>query len=144
MAVVVVDTSVLVAALRSDGGMSRRVVRACIAGDLQPVIGPALIAEYDDVFARAPLWQGCRVSAAERSVVLDAFLQSCRWVEVFYAWRPNLPDEADNHLVELALAGQAEAIVSKNLRDLQRGELKFPALRMLSPLSTWEKWLCQR
>ena len=30
-------------------------------------------------------------------------MSRCRWVEVFYAWRPNLPDEADNHLIELAV-----------------------------------------
>ena len=54
-------------------------------------------------------------------------------MEVFYAWRPNLPDEADNHLVELGVAAQADAIVTRNLRDLSRGELKFPALMALTP-----------
>jgi predicted nucleic acid-binding protein len=36
---------------------------------------------------------------------------------VYHAWRPNLPDEADNHLLELAVAAQADAIVTRNLRD---------------------------
>ena len=40
--------------------------------------------------------------------MFDGFLSVCRWVEVFFAWRPNLPDEADNHLVELAVAGNAK------------------------------------
>ena len=47
--------------------------------------------------------------------------------------RPNLPDEADNHLVELAVAGGARFVVTRNLRDVARMELKFPGLRVLSP-----------
>lgn len=52
---------------------------------------------------------------------------------VHFLWRPNLPDESDNHVVELAVAGGAEAIVTKNVRDFQRSELLFPALRILRP-----------
>ncbi len=52
---------------------------------------------------------------------------------VFYLWRPNLRDEADNHLVELAVAGGADFIVTRNLRNLQSAELKFGGLRVLSP-----------
>ena len=143
MKVVVIDTNVLVSALLGQGGMSRRVVRACLAGELQPVLGPALLAEYEDVFSRASLWKHALVSLAEREAVLDAFLSKCRWVEVFFAWRPNLPDEADNHLIELALAAQAEEIITKNLRDLTRGELKFPSVRILTPKEAWEHVLCR-
>lgn len=50
-----------------------------------------------------------------------------------YIWRPNLPDEADNHLVELAVAGGAEAIITQNIRDFIRAELYFPGLRILQP-----------
>lgn len=143
MRTVVIDTNVLVSALLGGGGMSRRVVRACLSGDLQPVLGPALLSEYEDVFSRASLWQDALVSGVEREAVLDAFLSRCRWVEVFFAWRPNLPDEADNHLIELALAAQAEVIVTKNLRDLTRGELRFPSVRVLTPKDAWEHLLCR-
>ena len=46
---------------------------------------------------------------------------------------PNVPDEGDNHLVELAVAGGAKAIVTRNIRDLSRMELRFPALMLLTP-----------
>jgi len=65
--------------------------------------------------------------------MFDGFLSVCRWVEVFFAWRPSLPDEADNRLVELAVAGNAMAIVTRNTRDLARGELRFPSLKILTP-----------
>ena len=147
MKIVVIDTNVLVSALMGQGGMSRRVVRACLTQQLQVVVGAALLAEYEDVLGRAALWQkasGARASSSERAAVLDAFLQNCRWVEVYFAWRPNLPDEADNHLIELALAGQASAIVTKNLRDLRGGKLRFPTLQVLTPKEAWENLLCQR
>jgi predicted nucleic acid-binding protein len=44
-----------------------------------------------------------------------------------------LPDEADNHWVELAVAGAARAIVTRNRRDVARMELKFPSLSVISP-----------
>ncbi|MGH1453414.1 MAG: PIN domain-containing protein [Paracoccaceae bacterium] len=59
-------------------------------------------------------------------------MSHCRWVEVYFAWRPNFPDEADNHMIELALAAQADVIVTRNLRHVSRGELRFPDLKMLT------------
>ena len=140
---VVVDTNVFVGALLKQGGPSRRIVRACLAGDYQPLIGAALFAEFEDVLARGALWAGSLISAGERDEVFDGFVSVCRWVEVFFVWRPNLPDEADNHLVELAVAGNAIAIVTRNTRDLVRGELRFPSLRILTPEQCLEAYPCR-
>lgn len=142
MTEIVVDTNIFVGALMSRGGSSRRVVRACLSGAYRPIMGVALFTEFEDVLAREALWQGALLDAGQRSSVLDAFLNRCRWVEVFFAWRPNLPDEADNHLVELAVAGNASGIVTRNVRDLARGELRFPALRVLTPEQCLELHPC--
>ena len=52
---------------------------------------------------------------------------------VYYAWRPNLRDESDNHLIELAIAGNARYLVTYNLRDFSHMELNFPELSIRSP-----------
>jgi predicted nucleic acid-binding protein len=143
MATIVVDTNVLVASLLRNGGIARAVLRACLRADYQPVLGPALFSEYEAVLARSALFAGSVLTAKERGDVFDGFLSRCRWVEMFYAWRPNLPDEADSHLIELGVAAQADAIVTRNLRDVARGELKFPRLKVLTPEQCLEVFPCQ-
>lgn len=128
----VIDTNVFIGACLGTGA-SARVIAACLRGELLPLMGAALLAEYEDVLGRQALFKGCRLDAGEREELLDIFLARCDWTHVYFAWRPNLPDEADNHLIELAVAGQADCIVSRNLRDLTRAELLFPDLRCLSP-----------
>ena len=143
MVPLVVDTNILVGALLRRGGAARRVIRGCLAGDYAPLIGAALFSEYEDAFSRTPVWRSSLLTIREREQVFDGFLGVCRWVEVFYAWRPNLPDEADNHLIELALAGNAIAIVTRNTGDLTRGELRFPALAILTPEECLEAYPCR-
>jgi predicted nucleic acid-binding protein len=92
-----------------------------------------LLSEYEDVLARDALFDGCRLSPRERSELLDIFLAACRWTRIYYGWRPNLRDEGDNHLVELAVAGGAEVIVTHNIRHLKTMELKFEGLTIATP-----------
>lgn len=129
---IVVDTNVFVGACLGKGP-SAGVVQGCLQGQWQPLMGAALLAEYEDVLGRAALFTRSRLAAAERDELLDIFLASCRWTRIYYGWRPNLCDEADNHLVELALAGGAQAIVSHNLRHLRHAELHFPGLALFTP-----------
>ena len=62
--------------------------------------------------------------------MLDIFLAACHWTRIYFGWRPNSPDEGDNHLVELAVAGAARRIVTRHLRGM---ELKFPELVAVTP-----------
>ena len=132
---IVLDTNVFVNALLSthEGSRSRAVVRACIAGQHEPLFGVALFSEYEDVLSRAALFSRSSTSTAERAEVFGALLHRARWVEVYFSWRPNLSDEGDNHLIELAVAGGAEALVTRNIADFKRAELKFPDLAILTP-----------
>lgn len=129
----VVDTSVLVAAVCSSTGASREVIRRCLVGQCEPLIGQALFTEYEAVLSRSDIFARSPISSEERYVLWAAFASRCRWVRIRYLWRPNLPDEADNHVVELAVAGGAEAIVTFNRRDFDRAELHFPGLQIVTP-----------
>lgn len=131
---VVIDTNVFVSACLGSGP-ANTVLRACLGGVCQPLIGSALFLEYEDVLGRSGLWAKSPLTSSERSDLLDIFLASCRWTRVYFGWRPNLQDESDNHLIELAVAGGASVIVTRNLRDLTRGELQFPGLRTLDPVA---------
>ena len=129
----VVDTNVFVAALRSEGGASREVLRRALSGRYTPLFGNALWSEYDDVLGR-PLW----TPAAERRIVAAALAHQGQWVSVYYGWRPNLRDEGDNHLIELAVAGNAAAVVTHNVGDMRSGEMVFPDLRIITPAECLE------
>jgi len=107
MIAVLIDTNVFVAGLRSAGGPSRAVLRRALGGRLQALFGNALWMEYQELLDR-PVW-GDATTAQERRDVLAALARQGSWVTVYYGWRPNLPDEGDNHLIELALAGAAQA-----------------------------------
>jgi uncharacterized protein len=109
---VVVDTSVLVAALRSRSGAAREVMRRCLLRQIEPVLGRKLFSEYLDVFERPEVFSDCPVDGSTREELLNGFLSVCSWVEVFFLWRPNLPDEADNPVLELAVAAQARSVIT--------------------------------
>jgi putative PIN family toxin of toxin-antitoxin system len=129
---VVVDTNVMLGAALGVGRASA-VIAACLNGQCVPLMGNALFNEYEDVFGRSSLFGKCRLDPEERGELLDIFFACCEWTRVYYLWRPNLRDETDNHLIELAVAGGADFIVTRNLRDLRESELRFGGLRIVSP-----------
>lgn len=131
---VVIDTSVFVSAvLGHAGGASREVLRRCLLRELEPAMGTALFLEYEDVVGRRTILEQSPLSRTEIEELLDAFASICVWTTVYYRWRPNLVDEADHHVLELAIASGAKAIVTKNVRHLRSGELRFPQIGILRP-----------
>jgi putative PIN family toxin of toxin-antitoxin system len=139
MVALVIDTNVFVSAMRSQGGASRSVLRGALEGRYVAVFGNALWLEYEDVLGR-DLWTDSTTTRAERKLVMAALASVGRWVHVSFDWRPNLPDEGDNHLIELAVAAGAEAIVTHNVRHVARGELLWENLRVLTPAQCLETW----
>jgi predicted nucleic acid-binding protein len=122
-----------VSALRSADGASRAVIRRCLQGQYTPCMSLALFAEYSDVMGREPPFVDSPLTGKERQELFYAFISLCRLTEIYYLWRPNLRDEADNHVLELAVAAGAQAIVTYNRADFLGAELHFPELRIVMP-----------
>jgi uncharacterized protein len=130
---IVVDTSVFVSALIGPSGPSREVIRQCLQGKYLPLMGLNLFCEYESVVFRESVLAQCLLSREEILKLLKAFLSVCEWVNIYYLWRPNLRDEADNHLIELAIAGNSRFLVTNNLKDFQNTQLLFPNLLTTNP-----------
>ncbi|MGV8936830.1 MAG: putative toxin-antitoxin system toxin component, PIN family [Allorhizobium sp.] len=128
---IVVDTNVFISACIGRGPASK-VIEACIAGDAQPVMSTALYLEFEDVLARDMIFHRGRLNPQERDALFDIFLGKCLFPKIHFIWRPNLHDQDDNHVVDLAVAGNVDAIVTENVRDFHGGELRFPRFRIIT------------
>jgi uncharacterized protein len=130
---IILDTNVLVAALGSAEGTSRAVLRGALLGRWKPLISLPLFTEYEDVLSRDETLARSKLSVQDCQELLDALLSVSELVEIYYAWRPNLRDEGDNHVFELAVAAGDAVLLTWNLRDFTRTELRFPHLRIMTP-----------
>ena len=133
MKIVIVDTSVLISALIGKRGAGRAVLRQCLEKKCKPIISNALFQEYEDVRSRPRIQKLSPLSEDDITNLLNAFYSTCHWVPIYYLWRPNLRDEDDNFLIELAVAGNAEAIITNNTKDLKSAELIFENIQILTP-----------
>jgi predicted nucleic acid-binding protein len=128
------DSNVFVAALRSGAGTSRALLRRLLAGQHTPLLGDKLWLEYQDLLSRGEtFWRDCELDAQDRHRVLEAFAAVCEYVRVPRLWRPNLPDEGDNHVMELAIYGNAGALVTFNTADFTGGHFAPAGLAIVTP-----------
>ncbi|MDE1996872.1 MAG: putative toxin-antitoxin system toxin component, PIN family, partial [Rhizobiaceae bacterium] len=128
----VIDTNIFVSACIG-AGFASSVIEACITGLVQPVLGAKLFLEYEDLLAREAPFLNARLDGAERQLLFNVFVSKCEWCPVYFLWRPNLRDEGDNHIVELAIAGNADYVVTSNVRDFRRPDLRFDNLSIMTP-----------
>jgi len=131
---IVIDTSVLISALIGAKGPSREILRRCLNGKFKPIISNTLFSEYEDVSRRKNILDLCPLSNEKIRELLNTFYKVCHWVPIYYLWRPNIKDEGDNFLIELAIAGNATLLVTNNIRDLISAELNFPNLQIVTPV----------
>ena len=128
---IVIDTNVLIGALiGQEFGANRKLLELCLKGEFQPLINYTLFSEYEELINRPSILKLCKRSPEEINILFDGFLSVCELIKIYYLWRPNLVDEGDNYLVELAIAGNAQILVSHNIKDFQQSQLKFPQLQI--------------
>jgi predicted nucleic acid-binding protein len=126
---VVLDTNVLVAAVRSRQGASFEVLSRVGTGMFEVAVSVPLVLEYEDALLR----HVAATSLTESDIrdLLDYVCSVASHQEVFFLWRPFLRDVADDMIVALAVAAGCEIIVTHNVRDF-RGAERF-AIRVITP-----------
>ena len=116
----ILDTSVLVAGLRSNRGASFQILRAIRAGDIRIAVSVALVLEYESVVLRPSLLP--HFTADELRRIVDSLCQLADHQQVFFSWRPFLPDPEDDLVLELAVAASAAFVITHNVSDFRGSE----------------------
>lgn len=128
----VLDTSVIVAGLRSRLGASNRLLTAVAQGRIRPLVTTAVFLEYEAVLLRAEHRLATGMSEADVAGFLAALAASAEPVDISFRWRPQLRDPADELMLEAAVNGRAVALVTHNLADFSAVAPRF-AVRVLTP-----------
>jgi putative PIN family toxin of toxin-antitoxin system len=129
---VVLDTDIVVTALRSATGGSNATLRAAATGRLTPLVTPALFLEYEAVLKRPEQRLAHGLGLPDIDRFLAALASACEAVEVSFQWRPQLNDANDEMVLEAAVNGRADALVTHNVRDFAKAADRF-GLRVLRP-----------
>ena len=116
---IVIDTNVLVAALRSNRGASFRLVSEIDSGRFEMCVSVPLVLEYEAVLFRQARALG--LSRRDVSDFLDYLCSVARRQPIFFLWRPRLRDPGDDMVLEAAVAASCRYIVTFNKRDFESG-----------------------
>jgi len=128
----VVDTAVMVAAIRSDTGASRYLLVAGLEARFTMLASVPLLIGYQAVMSRREHLTASRLSAGDVEALLDAVAAVAEPVLLDFLWRPALPDPDDDMVLETGVNGQADAIVTFNRRHFVMVTKQF-GLDVLSP-----------
>jgi putative PIN family toxin of toxin-antitoxin system len=128
----VLDTNVVVAAMRSPSGASAAILTSARAVQVTLLANVALALEYDAKCSLAEHQLAAGLSAGQVSVFIDAVIAMLEPVETHYMWRPQLRDPADELVLDAAVNGQARAIVTFNTRDFGMAPARF-GIDLLTP-----------
>lgn len=125
---VVLDSSVVVSAFRSRHGAANSVLGLVASCKVVPLATPALFLEYEDVLKRPEQRSVSGLTLAEIDRALAALAAAIEPVDVRFVWRPQLSDPDDEMVLEAAVNGRADALVTHNLGDFATVAPKFGLL----------------
>ena len=135
---IVLDTDVLVAALRSDRGASRQLLISALDGKIEVLVSVPLVVEYEAVLTRPEHLQASGLTVVEVNEVLDALVKVSVPVLLRFLWRPRLKDPADEMVLETAVNGSADRLATFNVRHLAVAAREF-GIRVLRPRDLWKE-----
>jgi putative PIN family toxin of toxin-antitoxin system len=128
---IVLDTSIVVAALRTRKGAGNAVLRLVAKRRLVPLVSPPLFLEYEDVLKRPEQQLAHGLALEEIDKFLAELAALAEPVELHFRWRPQVRDPNDEMVLETAINGRADALVTYNVRDffLAGERFQIPVLR---------------
>lgn len=126
---VIIDTNVLVTALKSRRGASYKLVSLLPSNRFSTAISVPLVLEYEAVLRRGKLPNA--ITQKDISDFIDFLCSISFRQDIFFLWRPFLPDPSDDLVLEVAVAANCDAIITYNKRHF-RDIGKF-GLRILDP-----------
>jgi len=128
----VLDTDVVVAAMRSPRGGSAELLRRIDEGKATMLLSVALALEYEAICTLPEHRLASGLSAADAGVYVNTLIEMAEPVESWFRWRPQLRDPGDEIVLEAAVNGRAEAIVTFNEKDLRPARSSF-GIEVLRP-----------
>ena len=129
---VVLDTDVLVAGMRSPTGASAAILRSVRAGAPTLLLSVALALEYEAICFQAEHRLASGLSEEEVDIFITAVIAMAEPVATHFLWRPQLRDAGDEMVLEAAVNGQADALVTFNVRDFGTAPARF-GIEVLRP-----------
>lgn len=115
----------MVAAIRSDAGASRRLLEAGLRRQMTLLVTVPLMFEYEAVMTRAEHLRASGLSAGDVEAILDAVAAVAEPIQLAFLWRPAVRDPNDDMVLEAAVNGRADAIVTFNTRDFDEVAAEF-------------------
>jgi putative PIN family toxin of toxin-antitoxin system len=129
---VVLDTNVLVAAMRSHRGPSRILLAGALRSRYRLLVSVPLMFEYEAVLTRQEHLDASGLSNSDVQAILDQIAAVAEPVRCAFLWRPTLPDPEDDMVLEAAVNGRADLLVTRNRRDFIIVPATF-AMQVVSP-----------
>jgi len=128
----VLDTDVLVAAVRSNRGASRMLLTTALERRYPLLASVPLMLQYESVLTRPEHLAAAGISAADVDVLLNAIALVIEPIRISYLWRPVLSDPGDDLVLETAVNGRADIVVTFNRRHFELATGLF-GLEILAP-----------
>lgn len=135
---IVLDTDVVVAGLRSRRGASRAWLRAAIRREVEILLSVPLVLQYEEVLLRPEILAAIDGTPKRVGQFLDVLCAVGRPVEISFLWRPTLRDPDDEMVLEAAMHGRADRLLTFNLRDFVAGKRLGVSIERPGP--AWRMW----
>jgi len=134
------DTNILYQALMSTTGASHFILQQVRNRRIQIALSVPVFLEYKDVLTREKSLKDFKIQLND----VDKFLRFVAYIgktfEIYYLFRPNLKDERDNMIEELAITSQSDYLLTSNIKDFKNAELKLDELKVITPGEFVKMW----